>query len=555
MRATRPGHELVFPGVRTFLSATSTPAEGRTRMSTLRTFPRPSPVSSFFDSGSERLWAKVRALLVAVLVSLLAGCNLAPKYSRPSVAVPKAFKEAATDTNQGTNIWKIAQPKDAVLRGPWWEAFHDPCLNTLEKQVNISNQNVAAALANYFAARAVVREARAQLFPTVTVNPAVTASQFSSTNIRGQSTPGTTLPSGTTITSSSSSSGGTPITVYSVPFEASWAPDLWGRVRNAIRADAAQAQATAADLENTRLAAQQALAVDYFELRAQDELLELFNATVTAFRQSLELTQVRFRTGIAAQGDVVLAQTQLATAEAQATGLAIQRAQFEHAIALLTGQPASSFSLPPQPLATNLPAIPFGIPSALLERRPDIAAAEKLVAAANAQIGVARAAYYPNLTLTGSAGFQSASLGSLLNFSSGFWSVGGNLAQAVFDAGLRRATVEQFRANYQSAVATYRQTVLTAFQQVEDNLAALRVLSRQIEQQAAAVRFSEQNLSLTLELYKTGIDSYLNVITAQTTLLSNRQTYVSLRLQQFTATVQLVGALGGGWDVSQLPPP
>ena len=516
--------------------------------STERGRPRPR-VPADIHAG---LRAKAPALLAMLIALLVTGCNVGPKYVRPPVTTPSAFKEGGPASTHSTNLWQKAQPQDAVSRANWWKAFGDLQLNTLEDQVSISNQNVAAALANFFAARAVVREARAQLFPTLTMSPAVSESQFSSSGFQSRTAPGTTLPNGATITSSSSSASGASITAYSLPFDASWAPDLWGRVRNTIQANAAQAQATAADLENTRLTAQQDLAVDYFELRAQDELQQLLNATVAAYRQSLELAEVRFQTGIASQGDIVLAQTQLATTEAQATGLAIQRAQFEHAIALLIGKPASSFSIPVEPLRTNLPAVPVGLPSQLLERRPDIAAAERRVAAANAQIGVARAAYFPNLTLSGSGGFQSSAISSLLNFSSGFWAVGGSLAQTIFDAGLRRATVEQFRANYQSAVAAYRQTVLTAFEQVENNLAALRILSQEVNQQEQAVRFSEQNLSLTVELYKTGIYSYLNIITAQTTLLANRQTLVNLRLQQLSSTVQLIGALGGGWDAARL---
>jgi NodT family efflux transporter outer membrane factor (OMF) lipoprotein len=346
-----------------------------------------------------------------------------------------------------------------------------------------------------------------------------------------------------------------PITEYSLPLDASWQLDLWGRIRNTIKASAFEAQATDADLENTRLTAQAELASDYFELRSQDELKRLFEDTVRAYRESLELTKVRFQTGIASDEDVAQAETQLKTAEAQATNLGILRAQLEHAMALLTGQPASTFSLAETTSVPELPAIPVGLPSQLLERRPDVAAAERRVAEANARIGVAKAAYYPTVTLSASAGLESTMISGLLHWSSRFWSIGAGLAETIFDAGLRRATVEQFRADYESTVAKYRQTVLTAFQQVEDELASLRLLSRQIEQQEQAVKSSQRFLELATERYKLGIDSYLNVITAQTTYLVNHQTLVTLRMQQMTASVQLVQAIGGGWDASQMLSP
>ena len=430
----------------------------------------------------------------------------------------------------------MAQPSDAALRGKWWEMFTNAQLNALEEQVAVSNQNVAAAFANFLSARALVKEARAQLFPTLAANPSVTRSRQ----------PGVGSRSGF-------SSGAATLTDYSLPLDASWQPDLWGRIRNTVNANVFGAQATAADVENTRLTAQAELAADFFQLRGQDALTQLFNDTVRAYQESLDLTKVRFQTGIASDEDVAAAETQLETAAAQATNLGILRAQLEHAIALLIGKPPAAFSIPVEPLNASPPAAPVGVPSQLLERRPDIAAAERRVAAANAQIGVAKAAYYPTVTLSASGGFQNSAISSLLNWSSRVWSLGAGLGETIFDAGQRKATVQQFQAAYDGTVATYRQTVLTAFQQVEDNLASLRILAHQVEQQETAVKSSERYLALATSRYKLGIDSYLNVIVAQATYLSNRQTLVNLQVQQMTASVQLVEAVGGGWGASQMP--
>ena len=463
---------------------------------------------------------------------MLGGCNFAPKYQPPAVPAPAAFKELPTQGPETTNLWRIAQPGDALIRGNWWQMFTNAQLNDLEAQVAISNQNVAAAFANFLAARAIVKEARAQWFPTLTANPAFSRQRQS---VLGSPAGAATFDS------------------LSLPLEASWQPDFWGQVRNTVRASSLEAQASAGDLQNTRLTAQAELASDFFQLRSQDSLIRLYRDTVQAYRDTLNLTKARFATGIGSQQDVSQAETQLETTEAQATNLGILRAQLEHAIAVLIGQPPAALSVPMEPLAATPPAPPLGVPSRLLERRPDIAAAERRVAEANARIGIAKAAYYPNITLSASGGFESSSASSLLNWSSRVWSVGSGLAQSVFDAGLRRATVQQFRAAYENTVAQYRQTVLTAFQQVEDDLAALRVLARQIEQQETAVKSSEVYLALSLLRYKQGIDSYLNVITAQTTLLANRQTLVTIRSQQMTANIQLIQAIGGGWDASRMP--
>jgi NodT family efflux transporter outer membrane factor (OMF) lipoprotein len=459
------------------------------------------------------------------------------------VTTPEAFKELTPADFPSTDGWKVAQPKDAALKGKWWEIFNDPELNALEEQVNVSNQNIASAAAAFLVARSMVRQARSQYFPTVTVGPAITTGRQSGTE---------------TVTSTGGATGvtgATPsvISNFSLPFDATWVPDLFGRVRNTVRANANAAQASAADLENTRLTVQAEVAVDYFSIRGQDALKQLLDDTVVSFQESLRLTQALYETGIDSDEAVAQAETQLESAQAQDTNLGILRSQFEHALATLVGQPASTFSIPTGPLKPDPPAIPFALPSQLLERRPDIAASERLMSQANAQIGVAVAAYYPTITLSAAAGLQSNSFTSWFTWPSRFWSVGPSASETLFDGGLRRATVQQFQANFLETVANYRQTVLTAFQNVEDNLASLRILSIEIGQQDAAVGSAQRNLQIATTRYRLGIDPYLNVITAQTTLFSNQQTAVNLRIQQMTASVQLVEAVGGGWNVSQLP--
>lgn len=489
---------------------------------------------------------KSAAKLTAVLLGnamLIAGCNVGPKYNRPPVATPASFKEVTADDEKNMDGWKVAQPQDSALHGKWWEIFQDPELNALEEQVNISNQNIASAFASFMAARALVREARAQYFPTVSIGTSITnqRSGLFAANQSGKAATGTSSPSGTIYTA------------YNLPFEASWTPDLFGRVRNTVRANVANAQASAADLENTRLTAHAELAVDYFQLRGQDALKQLLDSTVDAYEKSLELTKALYETGIDSDEAVAQAETQLAATRAADTNLGILRSQFEHAIAMLTGQPASTFSVKVEPLKTAPPAIPFGVPSQLLERRPDVAATERLMEQANAQIGVARAAYFPTLTLGGSVGFQTTDAAKWFTWPSRFWSAGPSASETIFDAGLRRATVEQFRATYEQTTANYRQTVLTAFQQVEDSLATLRILSKQIGEQESAVKSAQRGLTLANDRYRLGIDPYLNVITAQTTLLSNEQAALNLHIQQIVASVQLIEALGGGWDASTIP--
>jgi NodT family efflux transporter outer membrane factor (OMF) lipoprotein len=473
----------------------------------------------------------------AVFFFLTSACNVGPKYVKPAAPIAPAFKESAPAaySSAADGTWQPAQPADAKLKGKWWEIFNEPELNALEDQLNIDNQNIKQYFENFMAARAQVREARAGYFPTVTANPALTK----------------TGTGGRTNASSATESNGA--SDYSLPVEASWAPDLWGRVRNTVREFQYAAQVSAADLENERLTEQAALAVYYFELRGQDALQDVFDRTIEADRKALELTQALVETGIDSPEATAQAEVTLKNAEATGAGIAMNRAIYEHAIAMLIGKPASSFSMPVKILTTPVPAIPVGVPSQLLERRPDIAAAERTMAQANAVIGIEKAAYYPTLNLTGAGGLQSSSIANLFSLPALFWSLGASATQILFDAGLRNATVAQYTANYNANVAGYRQTVLTAFQQVEDYIASVRVLSQQIAKQDSAIQAAQRYLDIAMARYQTGLDPYLDVITAQTTLLSDQQTQVTLRVSEMTAAVQLIQALGGGWDVTQLP--
>ncbi len=461
---------------------------------------------------------------------LLAGCNVGPKYTAPVTPAPPAFKESAPAayTNAPPGTWQPAKPQDAELKGKWWEIFNEPELNALEEQLNINNQNIKQYFQNFMAARAQVREARAGYYPTLTANPALSKSG-----------------AGNGVTSGS----------YSLPFEASWAPDLWGRVKNSVREYQSAAQVSAADLENERLTEQAALAEYFFELRGQDALQDLYNRTVEADRKSLELTRALVETGIDSEESVAEADVTLQNAEATAIGIATNRAIYEHAIALLIGKPASEFSMPVKLLTTPVPAIPVGVPSQLLQRRPDIAAAERTMEEANAVIGVERAAYYPTLSLSGSGGLESTIISKLFTLPALFWSLGASASQTLFDAGLRDATMAQYTANYNADLASYRQTVLTAFQQVEDYLSTLRVTSQQLAKQQSAIKAAQRYLDIATTRYSTGLDPYLDVLTAQNTLLSDQQTEVSLRVTEINASVQLIQALGGGWNVTQLPTP
>ncbi|MBL8528610.1 MAG: efflux transporter outer membrane subunit [Burkholderiales bacterium] len=456
---------------------------------------------------------------------LLPGCTVGPDYVRPSAPTPDGYKEAGA--------WKPAQPRDDLSRGKWWEIFGDPELDALIERVNISNQNILAAEAQFRGAQALVQQARAGYFPTLSGGVSTVRSQ--SPNL--PNAPSTTRP----------------VTTYNLPVNASWEPDLWGSVRRAVESSEAGAQASAASLESARLSAQATLAQNYFLLRIADAQKKLLDDTVAAYERSLELTRNRYAAGVAAKVDVVQALTQLKSTQAQAIEIGVQRSALEHSIAVLMGEPPERFSIALAPLAVVPPRIPAGVPSELLERRPDIAAAERSVAAANAQIGVAIAAFYPTLTLSAAGGFRSTDSATWLSVPSRYWSVGAALAQVLFDGGLRSGVTAQARALYDGDVAAYRQTVLAGFQEVEDNLAALRILEEEAAVQAEAVAAARQSVELTLNQYKAGIVSYLNVVAVQTVALNNERTSVGILGQRLTASVLLVKALGGGWDASELP--
>jgi NodT family efflux transporter outer membrane factor (OMF) lipoprotein len=468
-------------------------------------------------------------LAIAGIMLFSSACMIGPKYQRPTASMPSGFKEPPPAG------WKEAQPNDGAIRGKWWEIYNDPQLNALEERVSISNQNVLMAEAQYREAKAAVRIARAALFPTVTAAPSIT---------------NTRTPSEVT---GSSVKSGQPQGFYSLPLDVSYTADIWGSIRRGIAASADTAQVSAADLENARLSFQAELAQDYFQLHGLDGDEKLLADAVKQYDDYLVLTRNRYAGGVASLGDVALAQTQLETTRAQLVDFGVQRAQFEHAVAVLTGRPPSDLSIPADTLQTPPPPVPIAVPSALLERRPDIAAAERQVAAANEQIGIAMAAFYPTLTLSASAGFESADFLKWFTWPSRFWSVGPTLAETLFDAGKRHAQVYQAQATYDATVANYRQTVLTAFQQVEDNLAALRILAQEAEVEAVAVKAAEQSLTISTDQYKGGIVSYLTVITAQTAALQDERSAIDILTRRMTASVLLVEALGGGWDTSQLP--
>jgi NodT family efflux transporter outer membrane factor (OMF) lipoprotein len=507
----------------------------------------------------------------------LAGChfNQAPQYTTPVAPTPQAYKEAPAQFKEGSG-WKIAQPGDDKIRPKWWEMYNDPVLSALEEQVQISNQTIAQAEANYRAAQAVVLSARASLYPTIGASTSYTNARSSATSHGSIVSSATTTSSGTTGTGTTSTgttgtgttgtgSTGTsatgvgtvsssPVNEYSLtPFSFSYTVDLWHRIRNQVAADAYAAQASAADIQTALLSVQTTLAQDYFELRETDAQRMILQDTLKNYQDALKLTGILFKTGIDSEQDVTQAQVQFDTTNAQLTDFGVARAQYEHAIAVLIGKPASSFEIAYGAFVPTPPPIPVAVPSTLLERRPDIAALERTIASDNALIGVARAAYYPNLTLSASAGLQTTSFTQWFTWPSRFWSLGPSFAETLFDGGARKAAVYQAEANYDAAVANYRETVLTSFQAVEDELAALRILSEEAVQNGTAVKSSQHYLDLANIRYKTGVDSYLNVITAQNTLLTNRETEVQVQLRRMTASVQLILALGGGWDKSELP--
>jgi NodT family efflux transporter outer membrane factor (OMF) lipoprotein len=491
----------------------------------------------------------VLALAVSLATIFVSGCRVGPHYTAPSAfpaPPPDQYKETTTAPVVDSQ-WKPAQPQDAMLRGKWWQIYNDSELNDLEDKLNIDNQNIKEFFENFMEARTLVAQARSQLFPTLSIDPGFQRSR-SSGNL-GKNAVSTSGAVGSTASTGSQSS------VWSLPLEASWEPDLFGRIRNQVRAAQYTAQVSAADLENERLTEQASLATYVFEIRGQDALIQLYNDTVAADQKALDLTQNLYNTGIDNEISVVEAQNTLQNAKASATNLTVARAQYEHAIAVLIGANPSTFSIPPNPLNATPPPVPLGMPSQLLERRPDIAAAERQMASANAQIGVATAAFFPTLDLSASGGLESSAISTLFNWPSRFWSVGASLPETIFDAGLRRAEVNQYVATYNANVASYRQTVLTAVQQVEDAIGSLRILSHQMEQQQEAEQSAQKFVDLETTRYKTGIDPYIDVVQAQTTLLSDQSTLAGLRTQQMTASVSLIQALGGGWDRSDLATP
>jgi NodT family efflux transporter outer membrane factor (OMF) lipoprotein len=467
-------------------------------------------------------------VLLTIVVLQTSGCTVGPNYKRPAAEVPPTYKEVGN--------WKPAQPNDQNLAGNWWEIFQDAQLNALEQQVNVSNQNLKAAEAQYTQARAALRYQRADYFPTVSAAPSATRNSFS-----GNRQPHSAQFSGVTFTD------------LQIPFELSYQVDIWGRVRRTVESYRGQAQASAADLAAVNLSMHSQLALFYFQARMLDAEEQLLNSTVSQYEQALELIQTRYAGGLASDLEVQQASTQLETTRAQAIDVAVARAQFEHAVAVLIGKPPASFSLAPLPLTAPPPAIPVGLPSELLERRPDIAAAERLMASANAQIGVAKSAYYPLVNLGATGGFESGSIGTLLSGPSALWSVGPSALFTVFDVGRRRAASDQAIAAYDQSVANYRQTVLTGFQQVEDNVAALRILEHEAEVQDNAVKAAQKYLELAITRYKGGVTSYLEVTTAQSAALSDQVTAVNILGRRMVDAVTLVQALGGGWDRSALP--
>jgi NodT family efflux transporter outer membrane factor (OMF) lipoprotein len=499
------------------------------------------------------------ALASAAAALLMTGCRVGPKYQKPPAlaqAPPASYKESPTQFPD-SDAWKVAQPQDAMLHGKWWEIYNDPELNVLEDKLNIDNQTIKEYFENFMESRTLIAQARSQLFPTVTFGPSYehTATSANVSNGTGTTGAGTVTGTGTTTTTTAVTGTNRSSGLIALPFDVSWEPDLWGRVRNTIREYQYSAQVSAADLENERLTEQASLAVYFFEIRGQDLLQNVYNKTVEADQKALDLNQALYDTGVGDQISVVEAQNTLQNAQAAATNIAVSRAQYEHAIAMLIGTDPSTFSIPVKSLNATPPAIPIGVPSQLLERRPDIAASERTMASANATIGVADSAYYPTLTLGAEGGLESSTLQSLFHWASRYWSVGPAVSETIYDGGLRRATVNQYIFTYNADVATYRQTVLTAFQQVEDYLAEVRILSHQLQQQQAAAQSAQQYVTLETGRYDTGIDPYIDVVTAQTTLLSDQVTQATVQTQEMTASVELIVALGGGWDTAQLPTP
>ncbi|MDX3907137.1 MAG: efflux transporter outer membrane subunit [Pigmentiphaga sp.] len=502
-----------------------------------KTWPSPSGTPSTLLSLPRRVRrsAGPRLAVCACLSAMLTACAMGPDYVRPTVASGVEFKEAAG--------WKAAEPRDDAHRGPWWEVFGDPDLSRLMAQVETANQTIAQAEAQYRQALAVVRASRAGQFPTLSGSASATRSGT------GTQSSTTTNSSGVIISQGGSQSIRNQ---YNLGVSASWEADLWGSIRRTVEADTASAQASAANLANAHLSAQAELARNYFQLRIMDEQQRLLDATIKVYERSLRLNENRYAVGVAAKAEIAQARTQLETTRAQAIDLRWQRAQLEHAIAILVGQPPSSFSIPSADFRAVLPAVPVGLPSELLERRPDIAAAERQVQAANARIGVTQAAYFPSLTLSASLGYRSAQFADWLTAPARFWSLGPALAAPLFDAGLRRAQTRQAEAAYDLQVATYRQTVLSALEEVENYLSQLRVMEEEQVVQQRALDAARESLRLTTNQFESGLIDYLNVVSVQTAALSNERTALSLLGNRLTASVNLIAALGGGWHADAL---
>ena len=475
----------------------------------------------------------------ALLAVFVAGCRVGPPYHAPAPPqIAAANYKESTVNFQDADGWKVANPSDAMIRGSWWEVFHEPELNTLEEQLNLNNESIKASFQQFMEARALIAEARAQYWPTITANPSWSRSRSSSN-----------------LTNSATANTGRTSTIWSAPIDASWTPDFWGKIRNEVRTEQYSAQASAADLEVEKLTEQATLAETYFEIRGQDELQVILNQTVAADQKALDANQGAFEAGTGDQISMVEARATLQAAQASATAVGLLRAQYEHAIATLLGKVATDFSIPVKPMTYTPPAIPTGVPSLLVQRRPDIAAAERTLAAANATIGIGYGAFFPQITISASGGFESSTLKHLFEWPSRFWSIGPSASQVIFDGGLYRAELHQYEATYNADLANYRQTTLVAFQQVEDALVATRNYSQQILREQEAVESAQQYLDMEMQRYNTGVDPYIDVVTAQTTVLGNQESLNAMHINEMVSAVQLVQALGGGWDISQLPTP
>jgi NodT family efflux transporter outer membrane factor (OMF) lipoprotein len=474
---------------------------------------------------------------VCSLSLLLSGCMIGPKYKKPTTPMAPAFKEQPPESFKESNGWKAAQPDDQALRGKWWEIFGDSQLNGLEEDLTVSNQNLKVSEARFQQARDMIKYNRSAMYPTISTSPGISNERVS--------------PNQPYFPAQAANNG---TGDFSMPFDLSYEVDLWGKVRRTVNASREEAQASAADLQTAALSLHAELAVDYFELRSADAQKQLLDDTVKAYTDALKLMQERLVEGASPKADVTQAQTQLERAQVEDSDVTVMRADYEHAIATLIGKPPAQFSIafaPQTPL--QLPVIPVGLPTTLLERRPDIAADERRVAEANDQIGIAQTAYYPSLDLGAAGGFAGTTVANWLTWPSRMWAVGGQMSETLYDAGRRRSVVDAAKANYDGTVAAYRQTTLTAFQHVEDNLSALRILEAEAQQQQHATAAASETLDLFTGRYQGGVDDYLQVISAQTALLANQQYGVDIKRRRMEASVLLIKAIGGGWNSSQLP--